>query len=648
MRTIWLAFALCLAVALAAMAWVSATALRLDRSERQAAQRAAAEEKIRLALWRMDSALVPLIVQESARPCFVYQSFHPLRSAYTRLYKQISPGEVMVASPLLTFQSPEVLLHFQVGADGEVTSPQVPAGNDRHLATESYTTGERIDRSAARLAELRKLLDRPRLLAALPPPGEPGAATQATASASPRGAGLVQGQMNLDQQAAARTFNVLRAQRDRTGQLTREQATQFLNTANAVARYSASDQAQVGQGQQLGSAAAQAAGQAATVAEAEGPLRPCWVGKALVLARRVCLGRQEQIQGCWLNWEQIRGTLLKGAADLLPEAGLAPAAPPTTAVVGTGGTGLCENASGPPAGGAPGGGEYVLASLPVRLEPGDVPQDVPAERSPVAMSLCVAWTCMLLGAAAVAVMLGKAVSLSQRRGEFVSAVTHELRTPLTTFRLYADMLAGGMVADEAKRGTYLRRLRDEADRLSHLVENVLAYARLAGPRSRAHLESVPVGDIVDRGRDRLAALAERAGMQLLIEADADALATAVRCNASAVEQVLLNLMDNACKYAGAAEDRRIHLQVTLRDRMAVLAVRDHGPGIDRAGRRRLFDPFRKSARQAAHSAPGVGLGLSISRRLARNMGGDLVHTTPAAAGGTEGNGASFELRLPVE
>jgi signal transduction histidine kinase len=292
-----------------------------------------------------------------------------------------------------------------------------------------------------------------------------------------------------------------------------------------------------------------------------------------------------------------------------------------------------------------GAGQYVLASLPVRLEPGAVPQDVPADRSPVALSLWVAWACVLLGAAAVAVLLGKAVSLSERRGAFVSAVTHELRTPLTTFRLYADMLAGGMVTEEAKRGTYLRRLRDEADRLSHLVENVLAYARLAGPRSKAHLESVPVGDIVDRGRDRLAALAERAGMELLIEADADALATAVRCNSSAVEQVLLNLVDNACKYAARAEDRRIHLHVVLRGATAVLAVRDHGPGIAPAGRRRLFEPFRKSAQEAAHSAPGVGLGLSISRRLARNMGGDLV-CTPAAAG--EESGARFELRLPVE
>ena len=110
----WLAFALCLAVVLAAMAWISATALRLDRAERQAQRRAADEERVRLALWRMDSALVPLIVQESARPYFVYAPFHPLGSAYTRRYRQFATNEVLVPSPLLTFASRAVLLHFRL------------------------------------------------------------------------------------------------------------------------------------------------------------------------------------------------------------------------------------------------------------------------------------------------------------------------------------------------------------------------------------------------------------------------------------------------------------------------------------------------------------------------------------------------------
>ena len=79
---------------------------------------------------------------------------------------------------------------------------------------------------------------------------------------------------------------------------------------------------------------------------------------------------------------------------------------------------------------------------------------------------------------------------------FVSAVTHELRTPLTTFRLYSEMLASGMVQDETQKKNYLGTLEAEAGRLSHLVENVLAYARIERGSARAQVESVSIGDVL--------------------------------------------------------------------------------------------------------------------------------------------------------
>jgi len=111
-------------------------------------------------------------------------------------------------------------------------------------------------------------------------------------------------------------------------------------------------------------------------------------------------------------------------------------------------------------------------------------------------------------------------------------------------------------------------------------------------------------------------------------------------DAAAVEQILSNLIDNACKYAASASDRRLHLQLTAGRSQVAFAVRDHGPGIAPAGLRKLFVPFSKSAAQAATSAPGVGLGLALCRRLARSRRGDLRYS--AAAGG----GAIFTLTLP--
>src|SRR5439155_3745937 len=116
---------------------------------------------------------------------------------------------------------------------------------------------------------------------------------------------------------------------------------------------------------------------------------------------------------------------------------------------------------------APDGGseraDTMLAALPAKLSPGmTIPIDPPKTLSPVRISLIIGWICALLASAAVAALLFGAVSLSERRGAFVSAVTHELRTPLTTFRMYAEMLAGGMVPGEEARRSYLATLRAEA------------------------------------------------------------------------------------------------------------------------------------------------------------------------------------------
>jgi signal transduction histidine kinase len=245
------------------------------------------------------------------------------------------------------------------------------------------------------------------------------------------------------------------------------------------------------------------------------------------------------------------------------------------------------------------------------------------------MPLVMAWACVLLAALAVAVLVKGAVSLSERRAAFVSAVTHELRTPLTTFRLYTEMLEEGRVSGEERRRQYLVTLHAEAERLCHLVDNVLAYARLERGRPGGQLESVNLRDFLAQVADRLSDRAGQAGMHLVVR-DAQCAGTSsprppdnVQADASAVEQILLNLVDNACKYAACAEDRAIEIDAAIAPPWATIRVRDHGPGLSADERRVLFKPFHKSARRAAESAPGVGLGLSLSRRLARDMGGDL-------------------------
>ena len=239
----------------------------------------------------------------------------------------------------------------------------------------------------------------------------------------------------------------------------------------------------------------------------------------------------------------------------------------------------------------------------------------------------------------VAILLHGVLQLSERRASFVSAVTHELRTPLTTFQMYSEMLSEGMV-EPAKQGTYLQTLRSEADRLAHLVENVLQYAKLERSRSGWQQKATDVGLLIDTMRERLAGRAAQCGLEVVWTVPDELAQTAVWTNASAVEQIMFNLLDNACKYGVPSELGRIDVSVTTSGEAGdwvLIGVRDYGPGVPRDAERRMFQPF--SRKDEVGPAPGVGLGLTLCRRMAKQLGGKLEFHRPES-------GAEFRLRLP--
>jgi signal transduction histidine kinase len=281
-----------------------------------------------------------------------------------------------------------------------------------------------------------------------------------------------------------------------------------------------------------------------------------------------------------------------------------------------------------------------LALLPARLVPGPMPETEPRDWTPVRLSVAAAWLAAVLGLVGVGSLLKASVTLSQRRADFVSAVTHELRTPLTTFRLYTDLLLDGAVPT-AERPSYLATLKGEADRLGHLVENVLSFSRLERRRTEIRIEALPLADLLARVGPHLQERAAQAGLALQVEIPPEVSDERVRVDLANAEQILLNLVDNAAKYACNAERPTLELSTALQGRHAIIRLHDHGPGIDPRERRRIFRPFHRSAAKAAGSAPGVGLGLALSRRLARRMGGDLRLASSE-------EGASFELWMRRE
>jgi signal transduction histidine kinase len=234
------------------------------------------------------------------------------------------------------------------------------------------------------------------------------------------------------------------------------------------------------------------------------------------------------------------------------------------------------------------------------------------------------------------------IDLSERRFRFVSAVTHELRTPLTTLRLYLDMLAGGMIRDEKQRDEYLHTLNAEADRLNRLVGNVLDFSRLENQKPRLVRERTILrqlfGEIVEAWTSRCL----DARMELIVEST-ELLNQSVTTDVRLVQQILGNLIDNACKYCSEATDRQVRLRAIVAgvDRLA-FEVEDHGPGISVGERRSIFRAFQRGQHGELVTG-GVGLGLALAERWARFLGGRLILKTPQV-----GMGACFRLEIPFD
>lgn len=220
---------------------------------------------------------------------------------------------------------------------------------------------------------------------------------------------------------------------------------------------------------------------------------------------------------------------------------------------------------------------------------------------------------------------------------FVANVSHELKTPLTTIRLYAELLAQGRVRDEGRRGEYLATIGRETERLGRLVGNVLDFSRLEQGQkkfARTPLDvAVELRRLIEVHAPRLA----EAGLSVRLDAPNE---LALETDADALGQIVLNLIDNACKYASGSGELFFAL-TALSVGGAELRVADRGPGVPADQRERIFEKFHRVDERLTAEQGGAGLGLSIARRLARGLGGDL-HCRARAGGGAE-----FVLTLPV-
>ncbi len=242
---------------------------------------------------------------------------------------------------------------------------------------------------------------------------------------------------------------------------------------------------------------------------------------------------------------------------------------------------------------------------------------------------------ILLGAI-VTVNINRQLRLARQQVSFVNQVSHELRTPLTNIRMYTDLAVHGLEAhrdqgldDELDR---LAVIQQETMRLGRLIENVLAFARSGKERPlRANRVENPES-LID---GVLATFAPQlAECQMSVERRTGTVQP-LSIDREAVEQILINLISNAIKYASSGKLLRIETSYTT-DRWTI-RVTDQGPGIPKRLRRRVFEPFVRGSNRLEDPA-GTGIGLSIARQLARQHGGDCrLLTTPT--------GCTFEVGI---
>ena len=226
---------------------------------------------------------------------------------------------------------------------------------------------------------------------------------------------------------------------------------------------------------------------------------------------------------------------------------------------------------------------------------------------------------------------------ARTRSTFVAHVSHELKTPLTTIRMYADLLHEGRAKDETKRVHYLEVIVQETQRLTRLINNVLDFSRIEQGRKTYRTETLDLAAetrrIVDAQTDRLRA----AG--LAVECEGADVPCPALTDRDAFEQALLNVLDNAAKYAAAG--KRLLVRVERDLKVSRVCVCDWGTGVPADHRNRLFEAFHRADDSLTARQPGCGLGLSISRRLLRDQGGDLSYAS------SENGGACFVLTVPV-
>ncbi len=216
------------------------------------------------------------------------------------------------------------------------------------------------------------------------------------------------------------------------------------------------------------------------------------------------------------------------------------------------------------------------------------------------------------------------------RRDFVANASHELRTPLTAIRGFAETLLDGALSDERTARRFVGNIVENAKRLQSLVDDLLELSRAESPDSAVELVEVDVAHVAALVLQGVEGRAVDKRQQLALEGAGDTILALG--DSRALDQVLLNLIDNAIKYT--PEGGRITVRLRQADGEVVIEVVDNGPGIPRAHQDRIFERFYRVDKGRARAQGGTGLGLAIVRHLVQRMQGRIAVESKVGQGST--------------
>ena len=213
------------------------------------------------------------------------------------------------------------------------------------------------------------------------------------------------------------------------------------------------------------------------------------------------------------------------------------------------------------------------------------------------------------------------VRLSQKRQDFVAAVSHELKTPLTSIRMYSEMLEDDWVGNEEKRKEYYKNIRRESERLSRLIENVLQMARLEKQSYQLSLvEQSPREDVKEWGK-QFQDLALREGFSFRLKVD-DPLPM-IRYEPEALKEVLLIFLENSLKFSKQSLRKEIELEIKINDHQLEWIWKDSGPGVPERELSQIFGKFYRVENELTRKTKGTGIGLAIAKASLDALGAQV-------------------------